>query len=147
MTSLETWLQQGWLKRYETSGQELGEQLAATDRDLEDARKDLSNAWRFAIAYTAALRLCGVVLSAAGYRAAREQQHYRTIAVLPLIMGQELQELSTYLNQCRSKRHEVTYEPMTSVSWEEATELIAAAEELRDLVRDWLAREHGEFVS
>ena len=57
---------------------------------MEDARKDLSNAWRFAIAYTAALRLCGVVLSAAGYRAAREQKQYRTIAVLPLIMGQEL---------------------------------------------------------
>jgi len=61
-------------------------------------------------------------------------------------LGQDLQELSTYLSQCRSKRHEVTYESMTIVSRDEATELIAAAEELRDLVRDWLAREHGEFA-
>lgn len=145
MTSLEIWLQQGWLKRHTTSAQELSEQLAAADRDLDDARKDLSHAWRFAIAYTAALRLCGVVLSAAGYRAAREQKHYRTIAAVPLILGQDLRELSNYLNQCRSRRHEVTYESIVNISPEEATELIAAAEELRDLVRDWLAREHAEL--
>jgi len=136
MTSLEIWLQQGWLKRHTTSAQELSEQLAAADRDLEDAHKDLSAAWRFAIAYTAALRLCGVVLSAAGYRAAREQKHYRTIAAVPLIMGQGVQELSSYLSHCRSKRHEVTYESVTSISRDESTELIAAAEELRDMVRD-----------
>ena len=52
MSSLEIWLQQGWLKRHDSSAQEIGEQLAAADRDLGDARKDLSDAWRFAIAYT-----------------------------------------------------------------------------------------------
>jgi len=75
MSSLEIWLQQGWLKRHHSSAQEIGEQLAAADRDLEDAHKDLSDAWRFAIAYTAALRLCSVVLFANGYRAARDQKH------------------------------------------------------------------------
>jgi len=146
MTSLEIWLQQGWLRTHSTSAQELSAQLAAADRDLEDARKDLSASWRFAIAYTAALRLCGVVLSAAGYRATREQKHYRTIAAVPLVVGQELEELTTYLNKCRSKRHEVTYDSVTTVSQEEATELIAAAEELRDMVRDWLVHEHGELA-
>jgi uncharacterized protein (UPF0332 family) len=146
MTSLEIWLQQGWLKGHDTSSQEISEQLAAAERDLEDASKDLSAAWRFAIAYTAALRLCGVVLSAAGYRATREQRHYRTIAAVPLVMGPDLHELSTYLNQCRSRRHEVTYEPVTNVSREEASELIGAAEELRDVVREWLAREHRELA-
>jgi uncharacterized protein (UPF0332 family) len=146
MSNLEIWLEHGWIKRHDSSAQEIREQLAAADSDLQDASKDLSNSWRFAIAYTAALRLCGVVLFAAGYRAAREQKHYRTIAALPIIVDGELQELSTYLNQCRSKRHEVTYESATIVSRHEVTELIAAAEELRDLVRDWLAREHQEFA-
>jgi hypothetical protein len=114
---------------------------------LDDARKDLSDGWRFAIAYTAALRLCGVALQAVGYRAAREQKHYRTVAALPLIMGPELEELSTYLNQCRTRRHEVTYESVTTVSREEATELIRAVEELRGLVTSWLTREHDDLVS
>jgi hypothetical protein len=87
-----------------------------------------------------------VVLFAAGYRAAREQRHFRTIAALPLIVNAELLELSTYLNQCRLKRHAITYESATILSQEEADELIAAVKELRARVQDWLARMHPDVA-
>ena len=61
MNSLENWVEQGWLKRHDSSAQEIGEQLAAVDRDLEDANKDLSDAWRCAIADTAALPRLGTI--------------------------------------------------------------------------------------
>lgn len=132
--TLEDWLANGWLLRLELSDREALSLVSAAEQDLRDARQDISPAWRFAIAYDAALRLCSAALGKAGYRAARDQKHYRTIAALPLVIGPEAEELARFLEACRTKRHEVTYESDTSVSAEEADELINAVEELRGLV-------------
>ena len=133
--SLETWLANGWLLRFELSDQEAAELISAAQQDLRDANQDLSPSWRFAIAYNAALRLCSVALGKAGYRAAREQKHYRTVAALPFVIGPEAAELASFLDTCRAKRHAVTYEALRIVSQEEAKELIDAVEELMQLVR------------
>jgi uncharacterized protein (UPF0332 family) len=128
--SLETWLTNGWLVRFELSDQESDRLVLAARRELHDARQDISPESRFALAYNAALRLCSVVLGKAGYRAARDQKHYRSIAALPLILGQDTRELAAFLDACRSKRHEITYEGFDAVSEAEASELVGAAEEL-----------------
>lgn len=136
--SLETWLQNGWLTRHGATPREIRDLLNAAIADLGDARKDISPAWRFAIAYNAALRLCTAVLQAAGYRAIREQKHYRTIAALPLVLGSEARELGEFLDGCRGKRHDVTYESLSTVTDSEAAELIKAVVELEERVRTWL---------
>jgi hypothetical protein len=79
-----------------------------------------------------------VALGAAGYRATRDQKHYRTIAALPLILGSGVQELAGFLDQCRTKRHDVTYEALSAVSDREAAELIKAVGELDKQVRAWV---------
>ena len=112
--------------------------VAAATRDLADAGKDLSPSWRFAIAYNAALRLCTAVLQAAGYRASRDQKHYRTIAALPLLLGPDAKELAEFLDDCRAKRHDIAYEAVSAVTDSEAVELIAAVGELDGKVREWL---------
>ena len=145
--SIETWAANGWLKAHVTSAQEITEQLAAAERDLRDARKDLSASWRLAIAYNAGLRLCTIALAASGYRAAREQKHYRTIAALPLVIGDDAEEIATFLDRCRVKRHDVTYEALDHVSRPEAEELIAAVRDLDRLVRDWLRRERPDLLA
>ncbi len=66
--SLETWLANGWLRKHETSKQEIRDLLNIVDRDLNDAGRDLSADWRFGIAYNAVLKLCTVLLHASGYR-------------------------------------------------------------------------------
>jgi hypothetical protein len=80
--SLETWFANGWLVRHSASPRELEEMLDAAARDLADATKDVSAPWRFAIAYNAALRLCTVVLQAAGYRATRGHNRFSVPAPL-----------------------------------------------------------------
>jgi len=136
--NLETWLANGWLVRHTASAQETSDLLDAAARDLADAKKDLSPSWRLAIAYNAALRLCTAVLQTAGYRASRNQKHYRTIAALPLVLGVEAQEIARFLDSCRTKRHEVTYEALSAVTESEAAELVEAVGELDTLVRAWL---------
>ena len=125
----------------------MSDQLHAAGTDLTDAGADISPAWRFAIAYNAALRLCSAVLAAAGYRAARDQKHYRTIAALPLILGDDLAELTAFLDTCRSKRHEVTYESASAISDSEADELVEAVKELEGTAVSWLRRVHPELLA
>ncbi|MFL6255013.1 MAG: hypothetical protein ACJ74T_08310 [Pyrinomonadaceae bacterium] len=49
--SLEGWANNGWLRRHETSRQEIADLLAIVDRDLTDAEGNISSDWRFGIAY------------------------------------------------------------------------------------------------
>jgi hypothetical protein len=80
--SLESWRQNGWLVRHATSQQEVSNLLAISDRDLAACQvKQLPADWRFAIAYNAALQAATAAL-AAGYRAARDNHHYRVIQSL-----------------------------------------------------------------
>ena len=136
--TLESWRTSGWLRDHDASEQELDDQLEAARRDLKDADSNISPSWRFAIAYNAALRLCDVVLAAAGYQANREQKHYRTIAALPHVIGEKAAEISRFLDRCRARRHQVTYEALDPVSESEARELIDTVHELEGMVTRWL---------
>ena len=50
--SLELWRENGWLREYKTSPQEVAGILDLVERDLEDAvREEISTDWRFNIAY------------------------------------------------------------------------------------------------
>jgi len=78
--SLKQWLDNGWLKKHETGKQEIANLFQIVDRDLKDAQaKNISQDWRFGIAYNAALKLCTILLAAEGYRPERTLQHYRAI--------------------------------------------------------------------
>lgn len=115
--------------------------MAAADADLHDAQTEgLSPAWAFNIAYNAALHLCTAVLAAAGFRAERDARHYRTIAALPLALGDEARDLAAFLDTCRTMRNDVTYEGVRLISRSEADELITAARELREMVAARLAQ-------
>jgi hypothetical protein len=61
--------------------------LAIVDRDPRDAEGNISADRRFGIACNGALKLCAILLHASGYRP-ENLQHYRTIAALPLILGE-----------------------------------------------------------
>ena len=56
--SLESWLENGWLVRHETSVQEVHTLFDNAAEDILTARQDIAAGWKFAIAYNAALRLC-----------------------------------------------------------------------------------------
>jgi hypothetical protein len=50
--SFEDWVKNGWLEVHKSSKEEIANLLGIVERDLKDSRaKDVSNDWRFAIAY------------------------------------------------------------------------------------------------
>lgn len=144
--TLQDWAEHGWLSPYQPTAQEVANQLREVDRELSDAGQNISADSRFVIAYNAALRLAAVALSAASFRASREQRHYRTIVSLPVVIGGELSEMTEFLDHCRVKRNDVTYESVGAISTAEADELVSSVLELKRVVLQWLAKEHRELL-
>jgi len=138
----DEWVANRWVVPHVATREEVAELLAAVAVDLETARATAAPAWRFAVAYTAGLRLCTLALNASGYRAGGERKHYRTIAALPLVIGDSAKDTAAYLEVCSRKRHEVTYESVGGVSGEEADELVGVVRDLRHEVVAWLLRAH-----
>ncbi len=141
--SLKQWLDNGWLKKHETGKQEIANLFQIVDRDLKDAQaKNISQDWRFGIAYNAALKLCTILLAAEGYRPERTLQHYRAIFAMPEILGKETIEDAQYLDTCRKKRNIAEYDQIGIVSETEAEELLKFAKILRKKVLEWLKAKH-----
>ena len=141
--TLQKWAEYGWLRSHTTSPQEISDLLAIADRDIADAKSGgISTDWQFGIAYNAALKLCTVLLYAEGYRAGQGLQHYRTIQVLPLILGSKRNEDANYLDTCRVKRNTVEYDRVGATSEGEVAELIDFAVEFRADVLEWLQANH-----
>ena len=146
-TSLEQWFSNGWLKRHQSSPQEIGNLFRIAGRDLQDAETDeLSADWKFGIAYNAALKLCTVLISAEGYRPEKTLQHYRTLQALPLILGEGRKADAGYLDTCRAKRNSAEYDRAGIVSAAEAAELIEFTRELEKDVQEWLKQCHPELI-
>jgi hypothetical protein len=145
--TLKRWLENRWLKPHRVNQKEVAGLLSIVDRDIKDAGAALSADWRFGIAYNAALKLCTILLHADCYRAAHDLQHYRTIAAMPLILGDSKAADAEYLDTCRKKRNIVEYERAGSISVTEADELLAFATELRGVVTNWLKKTHPALIA
>lgn len=144
--SLSDWARNSWLVEHKTSAQEIADLLGVADRDLHDcASKDLSEDWQLAIAYNAALQSATAALAASGYRASRDNHHYRVIQSLAFTIGAE-SKLITQLDAFRKKRNVGDYERAGLVSEKEAAEMVALARELRKKVEEWLRHNHPELL-
>src|SRR6185503_10285901 len=144
--SLKQWADNGWLRPHKTSGKEVAGLLAIVERDLVDAEGEISADWRFGIAYNAALKLCTILLDASGYRPERALQHYRTIAALPLVLGNERKDDADYLETCRTKRNAAEYEMAGVATEKDAKELVEFVKDLREDVLNWLNKHHTELM-
>jgi hypothetical protein len=144
---LQQWKTNGWLQAHQTTPAQIADLLAIVDRDLEDSMRDLSPDWQFGIAYNAALKLCTILLYASGYRPEKNLAHYRTLAALPLILGDERKDDADYLDTCRAKRNTAEYDAAGTVSQSEADELREFAKELRSDVTAWLKANHPALAS
>ncbi|HMC66029.1 MAG TPA: hypothetical protein VKI65_13910 [Gemmataceae bacterium] len=144
--SLPDWQKNGWLTAHQTSPREVADLLGVVDRDLADCQTPgLSADWRLNIAYNAALQAATAALAAAGYRATRDQHHYRVIQSLVLTLGAD-RGLINQFEQFRKKRNIGGYERVGAVSDHEADEMTALAQELRQSVARWLGANHAELL-
>ena len=144
--SLKDWERNGWVTPHRPSANEIHDLLAVVDRDLADsAAEELSADWRMNIAYNAALQAAGAALAASGYRASRDQHHFRVIQSLRETLGVETGAVHS-LDAFRKKRNIAGYERVGLVSDADAAAMRALAVRLRhDLVR-WLAERHPRLL-
>lgn len=133
------------MRPHHSSRDEIAGLFSIVDRDLADAEGDISADWRFGIAYNAALKLCTILLHASGYRPEKTLQHYRTLAALPVILGDERKEDAAYLETCRIKRNTAEYDMAGVATQQDAAELVSFVRELRQDVIRWLETQHPEL--
>ena len=135
-------------KPHTTSRQEIDGLRAVVDRDLKDAAiAGLSEDRRFATAYNAVLQLATIVIACAGYRVGAKQGHHEnTFVALELAMGLPAAKLAKYFNTCRKKRNTVDYNLANVVTETELRELLEKANEFRQLVEAWVAKNHPQFA-
>ena len=130
--SLSQWQNNGWLRPHKTDREEVSNLLAIADRDIADAANPLlSDDWKFGIAYNAALKLCTVMLYAAGYRPEKSLAHYRTLMSIEFTIGPHRRGDAAYLDACRAKRNIVEYDNIGGASHAEAQELLDFTKELK----------------
>ena len=143
--SLLEWQRNGWVTTHTSSPQEIRDLLAVVERDLHDSgARGLSADWRMNIAYNAALQ--AAALAAAGYRATRDQHHYRVIQSLRETINAEPAVLAAF-DSFRKKRNISGYERVGLVSDADADEMHAIARGLRDDVVAWLETHHASLMS
>jgi len=126
-----------------TSKQELDDLRSAVSRNLRDAAiPQLSADNRFGVAYEAALLLGKMAVACAGYRAKGQGAHQTTFAALRLALGAGIGKTVTYLERCRRKRNELSYDMAGVVTDTEAAEILAQSQTLQKTVEQWIAKDH-----
>jgi hypothetical protein len=144
--SLPDWERNGWLQSHKSSPNEVRDLLAVVDRDLADsAAEGLSADWRLNIAYNAALQAATVALAAAGYRASRDQHHYRVIQSLQETLGTDASTVNA-LDTFRKKRNAAGYDRAGLVSDADAKAMRDLAQRLKAAVVQWLKKHHPELL-
>ena len=144
--SLRDWQKNSWLVEHKSSPEEIAALFAIVERDLGSAKvAGLGDDWRLSIAYNAALQAATAALAASGFRAAREQHHYRTIQSLALTIGWPAAKVERF-DRFRKKRNMIGYETAGVVSEQEAREMHELAVGLRDEVLDWLRKQHPKLA-
>ena len=144
--SLRDWQKNSWLVEHKSSPEEIAALFAIVERDLASAKvAGLGDDWRLSIGYNAALQGATAALAASGFRAAREQHHYRTIQSLALTIGWPAAKVERF-DRFRKKRNMIGYETAGVVSAQEAREMHELAVGLRDDVLAWLRKQHPKLA-
>lgn len=136
--SLQNWRRNSWVVEHTSSSEEISNLLRLSDRDLAACQaKDLPADWRFAIAYNAALQAANAALAASGYRASRENHHYRVIQSMEFTIAPGAKMIAT-LDSFRKKRNVSSYDVAGSISDEEADQIFELATDIRAKVEKWI---------
>jgi hypothetical protein len=137
--SFADWVKNDWLVAHKNSKQEIANLLGIVVRDLKDSQaKDVSDDWRFAIAYNAAL-------AAAGFRASRDNHHYRVIQSLELTVGKDGKFIRAF-DAFRKKRNISNYDIGGGISHREVEEMIGIAKTLQQDVEHWIRANHATLL-
>ena len=115
--TLQDWLNNGWLKRHDTSKQEVIDLLPKVERDIVESNKEeIRLDWRLAIAYNAFPGCATIALHASGYRkSCGSGQYCRTIQSLRFTINPDPQIIAS-LEAISRKRAIVSYDAAGTIT-------------------------------
>jgi len=145
--SLDSYVENAWLKKEATSPQEISDQLGIVARCLKDASVEgISDDLRFYTTFNALLALANTALRACGYRTTNQQGHHmRTIETLEYTIQADSKTIRKILAFSK-KRNIASYDAAGSVSNEEIEQILLTADSLQDAVEAWLTATHPELL-
>jgi hypothetical protein len=146
--SLESYRQNGWLDKHQSSPEEIRNLLGIADTKISDftKAKELSADSQLNLAHNAVMASATAILAAAGYRVRRgASEHFRTIEVLEFTIDPG-KKLVQRLDAFRKKRNQSSYEVSGSVSEMEADRGFALALQLRAEAEKWIRAHHLELM-
>jgi urease alpha subunit len=117
--SFADWVNNGWLVAHKSGKQEIGNLLGIVARDLKDSQ--------------------------AGYRASRDNHHYRVIQSLELTLGKDPKFIRAF-DAFRKKRNVSSYDIGGAISHREVEEMISIAQGLQQDVEQWIRTNHGSLL-
>lgn len=104
-------LSENRVERHTPTKQEIDDLRTLIARNLKDAAiVGLSNDNKFGLAYEAALIAAKIGIACAGYRVKGTAHHKTSFEALPLAMGNQIQVVADYFEQCRRRRNIISYD-------------------------------------
>jgi uncharacterized protein (UPF0332 family) len=130
------------IRKEKVSPSEIEHALERAERDLQTARTliERDRDWSFAVAYDAVLQASRAYMFAQGFRPSSSESHKNTFAFMRLAMGKDYEELMTYFDRMRNKRHQAIYETAGLITETEALNILEKAESFVTLIREELKK-------
>jgi uncharacterized protein (UPF0332 family) len=130
------------IRKEKVSPSEIEHALERAERDLQTARTliERDRDWSFAVAYDAVLQASRAYMFAQGFRPSSSESHKNTFAFMRLAMGKDYEELMTYFDRMRNKRHQAIYETAGLITETEARNILEKAESFVTLIREELKK-------
>ena len=145
--SLQNLLKIGQLEEHETNVQQVTRMLESAARSINDAKQDaISPETRLDAAYRGITQLSMVALWVNGFRPSKSKPgHHRTMIQALVHTIQLDRDQVSLLDTFRVKRNAIDY---TGEDADEnsVSECIAAAENLRECVSDWIDANRSELI-
>lgn len=145
--TLENWVKANLVERLDSDAEEIGRLLQSADDYLDDYRRavgaKMSADAQLDMAYGAIRNYATASLRAAGYRTLKGggNQHYYTIESLRFSIDPE-NKLIPALDKFRAKRNIGNYGDRGRVSQKEADSAGKLALQVRELVIEWIRKNH-----
>jgi uncharacterized protein (UPF0332 family) len=139
--SIEDLLRERRIHRHQADSAAIRALIERAGDDLASAAHMLEQDadWALSIAYNAVLRSARALIFARGFRPASHEAHKNTFAFLREVAREEQQQLLSYFDRIRVKRHRALYDIEARTTRTEAETLIEQAGSFVD----WTQRELG----